>query len=111
VLPRADRFDRFVSVLVFVPRDRYDSRVRALIGDELARIYRGHVSAFHPFFPEGPLVRVHFIIGRREGATPTPDRADVETAVEHLIETWADKLSEALDAGYEPKRSRALAAR
>ena len=24
VLPRIDRFDRFVSVLVFVPRDRYD---------------------------------------------------------------------------------------
>ena len=28
VLPRRDRFDRFVSVLVYVPRDRYDSAVR-----------------------------------------------------------------------------------
>ena len=27
-LVRVDQFDRFVSVLVFVPRDRYDSRVR-----------------------------------------------------------------------------------
>ena len=26
VLPRRDRFDRFVSVLVYVPRDRYDSQ-------------------------------------------------------------------------------------
>ncbi len=26
VLPRRDRFDRFVSVLVYVPRERYDSR-------------------------------------------------------------------------------------
>ncbi|MDB5600952.1 MAG: NAD-specific glutamate dehydrogenase [Xanthobacteraceae bacterium] len=111
VLPRADRFDRFVSVMVFVPRDRYDSRIRTLIGAALARIYTGHVSAFYPFFPEGPLVRVHFIIGRREGATPTPDRAAVEQAIEALTETWADKLSEALDASYEPKRARDLGAR
>ena len=29
VLARRDRFDRFVSVLVYVPRERYDSHVRA----------------------------------------------------------------------------------
>ena len=33
VLPRRDRFDRFVSVLVYVPRERYDSDIRAKIGD------------------------------------------------------------------------------
>ena len=31
-LPRRDRFDRFVSVLVFVPRDRYTSDLRERIG-------------------------------------------------------------------------------
>ena len=67
VLPRRDRFDRFVSVLVYVPRDRYDSDVRKAIGDYLAEAYNGRVSAFYPFFPEGPLVRVHFIIGRCAG--------------------------------------------
>ena len=75
VLARRDRFDRFVSVLVFVPRDRYDSDVRARIGDYLRRVFIGHVSAFYPFFPEGPLVRVHFIIGRSGGATPDGRRA------------------------------------
>ena len=70
VLARRDRFDRFVSVLVFVPRERYDSDIRARIGDYLASAFIGRVSAFYPFFPEGPLVRVHFIIGRSGGATP-----------------------------------------
>src|SRR5690606_2892188 len=28
VLPRADRFDNFVSILVYVPRERYSSAVR-----------------------------------------------------------------------------------
>ncbi len=70
VLPRRDRFDRFVSVLVYIPRDRYDSEIRAKIGDYLATAFNGRVRAFYPFFPEGPLVRVHFIIGRYEGETP-----------------------------------------
>src|SRR6185312_621955 len=38
VLPRRDRFDRFVSVLVYVPRERYDSDIRAKIGTYLASI-------------------------------------------------------------------------
>src|SRR5664280_3892195 len=41
VLPRRDRFDRFASVLVFIPRDRFDSEVRRRIGDYLAATYQG----------------------------------------------------------------------
>jgi glutamate dehydrogenase len=40
VLPRRDRFDRFVSVLVYVPRDRYHSGVRQAIGQYLADAYK-----------------------------------------------------------------------
>ena len=67
VLVRRDRFDRFVSVLVYVPRDRYNSEVRRRIGDYLAQAFKGHVSAYYPFYPEGALVRVHIIIGRDDG--------------------------------------------
>jgi NAD-specific glutamate dehydrogenase len=74
VLARRDRFDRFVSIMVFVPRERYDSSARIAIGTYLAGAYRGRVAAFYPFFPEGPLVRVHFIIARVGGETPNPDR-------------------------------------
>ena len=56
VLPRRDRFDRFVSVLVYVPRERFDSAVRRAIGDYLAQAYGGSITSFRPFFPEGPLV-------------------------------------------------------
>jgi len=108
VLPRRDRFDRFVSVFVFVPRDRYDSDARKAIGDYLADVYRGHVSAFYPFFPEGPLVRVHFIIGRRAGPTPDPDRATLEEAVSAIVRTWIDGLAEALSAVYAPAKAKAL---
>jgi glutamate dehydrogenase len=111
VLPRYDRFDRFVSVLVYVPRERYDSQIRARIGDYLAGVFNGRVRAFYPFFPEGRLVRVHFIIARDEGATPKVDRASLDRAVEAIVRSWTDDIEEALAAAHEPKQARALLAR
>jgi glutamate dehydrogenase len=111
VLARRDRFDRFVSVMVFIPRERFGSDVRAAIGSFLALAYNGHVSAFYPFFTEGPLVRVHYIIGRSEGATPNPDRAALEEDVAGIVRTWVDELGEALTLAHEPERAKALFAR
>ncbi|OAM79283.1 NAD-glutamate dehydrogenase [Devosia elaeis] len=95
VLPRIDRFDNFVSVLVYVPRDKYDGAVRARITRYLAEIYDGRVSAFYPHFPEGELVRLHVIIGRNGGPTPRPERRELEAGVEALTRDFADMLAAA----------------
>jgi glutamate dehydrogenase len=113
VLPRRDRFDRYVSVLVYVPRERYDSDVRKEVGAYLADAYNGRVSAFHPFFPEGPLVRTHFIIGLPIGevppsSRPNPDRGILERAVEAIVRTWADELADEIVRAYDPVKARAL---
>ncbi len=108
VLSRPDRFDRFVSVFVFVPRDRYNSSVRIAIGEYLAEIYQGRMSAYYPFFPEGPLVRVHFIIGRDAGATPRPTRAELEETIGSIIRTWTDGLADALAVVHDPANAREL---
>src|SRR5690606_2444782 len=95
VLPRIDRFDNFVSILVYVPRDRYDGDVRARITRYLAEQYDGRVSAYYPHFPEGELVRLHVIIGRNGGGTPTPERAVLERGVEALTQDFSDMLAAA----------------
>ncbi len=109
VLARRDRFDRFVSVLVFVPRERYDSHIRAQIGSYLASAFIGRVSAFYPFFPdEGPLVRVHFIIGRSGGSAPEVERVTLEREVASIIRTWSDGLTRALALVNPPDKTRTL---
>ena len=109
VLARHDRFDRFVSVLVFVPRERYDSGIRAQIGAYLANAFMGRVSAFYPYFPdEGPLVRVHFIIGRSGSAAPSVDRATLERKVATIIRTWTDGLTQSLTLVYPSDKAREL---
>ena len=93
VLPRIDRFDNFVSILVYVPRDRYDGEARARITRYLAQVYDGRVSAFYPNFPEGELVRLHVIIGRIAGPTPRPSRGELEARVDALTSNFGDTLA------------------
>ncbi|MEA3027175.1 MAG: glutamate dehydrogenase [Alphaproteobacteria bacterium] len=111
VLARRDQFDRFVSVLVYVPRERYSGQVREQIGKYLAEVFQGHVSAYYPYIHDAPLTRVHFIIGRKAGPTPDPDRATLEDRVGAIVRTWTDGFVEALTAAYEPRRAAALLAR
>jgi glutamate dehydrogenase len=108
VLPRRDRFDRFVSVVVYVPRERYTSDVRHAIGEHLAQAYNGQVSGYYPFISESPLVRAHYIIGRKSGAMPSPDRHSLEAAVSVIIRTWQDGLREALNERSGHDRSQVL---
>ncbi|MBV9557811.1 MAG: NAD-glutamate dehydrogenase, partial [Pseudolabrys sp.] len=109
VLARADALGRFVSVLVYVRRERYDSHIREAIGAYLAKVFEGRVSAFYPFFPEGPLVRVHFIIGRDGGPTPVVERATLELAVADIVRTWSDAFSDVLVKVNAPGKGEDLA--
>jgi len=95
---RVDRFDRFVSVLLFVPRDRYNTKVRERIGALLSDTYNGRIAAFYPFFPEGPLVRVQFIVARYEGQTPQADTDALERRITEIVRTWEDRLADAIAA-------------
>jgi glutamate dehydrogenase len=108
-LVRVDQFHRFVSVIVFVPRDRYDSTVREKIGLWLKDAFEGRVSAYYPAFPEGGLARVHFIIGRSGGRTPKVAPARIEAALRDIVRTWDDALAEeagSADAGLAAIASR-----
>lgn len=92
VLARADQFDRFVSVIVYVPREQYNSDVRERIGNYLKTVYDGRVSAYYPAFPEGGLARVHLIIGRSGGKTPRISQARHEEAVRNIATRWDDRF-------------------
>ncbi|AYD03085.1 NAD-glutamate dehydrogenase [Neorhizobium sp. NCHU2750] len=93
VLARIDHFDRFVSTIVYVPREDYNSLVREKVGAYLADVFEGHVSAYYPAFPEGGVARVHFIIGRRGGKTPRIAQGKLEEAVSLIATPWEESFS------------------
>jgi glutamate dehydrogenase len=107
VFARPDRFDRFVSALVYVPRDGYSTKLREEIGRLLSAAYDGHISTFTPYFPEGPLVRVHFIILREGRPLPAVDRPELECRIAAAARTFDGKLADMLAAA--PPATRVLA--
>ena len=96
-----DRFDRYVSALVFIPRDRFNSDTRAEIGNLLADTFRGRVTSFSPFFGDAALVRVHFIIGIEPGAPEGPGAAELTNQIRRLCRNWGDDLLEAMRRAHE----------
>ncbi|HTW34137.1 MAG TPA: NAD-glutamate dehydrogenase [Rhizomicrobium sp.] len=96
VFLRYDRFDRFVSAFVFMPRDRYTTEVREKVHAILAKAFHGRPSASNPTIDDSLLARIHYIVGRSDGPRPEVDIAGLEAEIREAIRTWDDGLSEAL---------------
>ena len=105
---RRDQFDRFVSCLLFVPRERYNSKVRELAGELIREAFNGRLSAFYPNFGDGPLARVHFIVGLNPFNHPEPDPAELERRIAALARTWEDELNAAARAAVDTALRRAV---
>ena len=95
---RKDPFDRFVSVLAFVPRERFDAGVRERIGRILAKAWGGRLSAWYPQLSDQPLVRIHYIIGVTPGDHPTPDARALDAEIVETGRSWVDRFETALRA-------------
>ena len=98
IFSRIDPFDRFASVLAFIPRERFDSSVRERIGRMLAKAWGGRLSAWYPQLSDAPLVRIHYIIGMTPGEHPTPDLKALEAEVAETARSWVDRFESAARA-------------
>ena len=100
---RRDPFERFVSCLVYVPRDRYDTALRLRFQDILAAAYHGEVDAYTTHLGDAALARLHLIIRTTRGEIPDIDLAELEHRLVEAGRSWADRLEKALieDRGEE----------
>jgi glutamate dehydrogenase len=92
---RRDPLERFVSCLVYVPRERYDTRLRRAFAAVLAEAFAGTVSDFYTHLDESPLARVQFIVRTTRGAVPAVDVAALEHRIADAGRLWADRVIEA----------------
>ena len=93
---RADPFGRFFSMLVFVPRDRFNTENRRRI-EAILRTATGASSIdYTTRVSESVLVRLHFVAYVEAGAAPDFDAGEVEMMLVAATRSWADDLEEAL---------------
>jgi glutamate dehydrogenase len=93
---RKDPFERFVSCLVFVPRDRFSTELRLRMQEIVAKAFNGRISAFYTQMTDAALSRLQLIVATTPGAVPEVDTAELETKLVEAGRSWADNLQEAL---------------
>jgi len=105
---RRDNFGRFVSCLVYCPRERYNTDLRKRFQAILEQAYRGTISHFDTQFGESVLARVHFILDTPDRAAREVDVAEVERRLAEAGRSWEDGLSEELADGHGEAEGNAL---
>jgi glutamate dehydrogenase len=93
---RRDPFERFVSCLVFVPRERYDTALRQRFAAILEEAFGGTLDSFTTQLDESVLARVHFILRTQPGRLSVVDVAALERRLAEAGRSWADRLADAL---------------
>ncbi|HKE99625.1 MAG TPA: NAD-glutamate dehydrogenase [Actinomycetes bacterium] len=98
---RQDPYGRYLSCLVFVPRDRYDTDARRRIEAVLTQAFDGVVADFSVRLSESVLARVHLIVRPRRRGTELSrqtleDISEVEARLVRATRSWADDLKAAL---------------
>ncbi|MEQ8735466.1 MAG: NAD-glutamate dehydrogenase [Rhodospirillaceae bacterium] len=93
---RRDNFERFVSCLVYVPRDRFDTQLRLTIADLLTEAFAGRVSSFYTQVTDSALARIHYIIATAPGKMPLVDVKALEAEISAAARAWQDDLETAL---------------
>jgi glutamate dehydrogenase len=94
---RRDDYGRFLSVLVYLPRDRYNTDVRERVQRLLMSATDGDSIDFTARIGESVLARLHFVIRMRSGqALPELDVAAMEKQLVAAARAWSDDFSDAL---------------
>jgi glutamate dehydrogenase len=96
---RRDRFGRFVSCLVYIPRDRYNTAVRLKMESTLRQTFPGASVDFTTRVSESVLARLHFVVRVPAGQSiPEVDQLALERQLVDATRTWDEDLSEAARA-------------
>ena len=111
VLLRRDRFERFVSALVYVPREKFNTDLRKKFADILAEVHNGSLSSHYAYVGDDVLARIHYIISLKSKHKPEVDEADLERRLAAASREWSDDLSDALLEKWGEEKSLHLKAR
>ncbi len=93
---RRERFGRFFSCLVFIPRDRFNTENREKIQNILQRALKGDRLDFAVQVGESKLARVHVVVRPRQPGAVNYDLEAVEQKIKQAVRSWSDELTEIL---------------
>jgi glutamate dehydrogenase len=96
LLIRRDPYERFVSCLVYVPREAYSTDLRRKFHDILVQAFNGLGADFDVLLTDTILARIHFTVRTLPGKIPPYDRRKIEKKLGAAARRWDDDLRDAL---------------
>ncbi|MFI6477026.1 NAD-glutamate dehydrogenase [Nonomuraea sp. NPDC050663] len=96
---RRDDYGRFISCLIYLPRDRYTTKVRLKMQELLLKALGGTTLDYSAMIGESALARLHVVVrGKRGEPLPQPkvDVEELESRLAAITRSWEDDLSDAL---------------
>jgi len=91
-----DPFERFVSCLVYVPRESFSTELRIKFQRILLAAFNGTAIDFAVLLGETVSARIHFTVRTTPGEIPPFERSDVERRLAAAARRWDDELRERL---------------
>ncbi len=91
-----DRYGRFFTCLVFVPRERFNTQVRLSIQSILVQAFKADGLEFNVQLSESVLARLHFVLHVSPGAKPEFDLEEIESRLRQVTRSWSDDLYDEL---------------
>ncbi|MGY0504331.1 NAD-glutamate dehydrogenase [Luteimonas sp. e5] len=95
---RRDRYGRFYSVLVYVPRERFNTDMRLRIEQMLKQTLAADHLESHVLMGDSPLAQLHMIVRPRDEAEADTDIAALEAQLVEIVRNWHDRLNDVLVA-------------
>jgi len=102
---RHDDFGRFVSCLVFVPKDRFTTDLREKIQDILKTAFDGRISAFSTQLGDHPLARLNVIVTVHGDGQKKVNIKAVEDEIARIARSWGDHLMDQLTHEFGENRA------
>jgi glutamate dehydrogenase len=93
---RRDPFERFLSCLIYAPRENYTTDLRQKWQQILVQAFNGTSSEFNVYLTESVLARILITVRTIPGAIPDVDVRAVEARLVAAARRWADELKQAL---------------
>lgn len=109
VFSREDTYGRFVSVLVYLPRDRYTTSSRQAIEEILREAYAPSSIDYTVRVTESVLARLHFVVRIPQGEVLSEvDEGVIQDRIADATRSWTDDYQADLVAKVGEERSRDL---
>ncbi|MHB8187030.1 MAG: NAD-glutamate dehydrogenase [Dermatophilaceae bacterium] len=92
---RRDEYGRFVSCLIYIPRDRYTTAVRLKMEAILRSAFRAASVDYQTRVSDSVLARLHFVVRVASGQViPDVDERDLQQQLIDATRTWDEDLGE-----------------